>query len=1273
MGRRENPLDPTDGPVARFALELRKLRAEAGGITYRAMAAQAHYSTATLADAAAGRRLPSREVALAYVAACGGDAELWAERWDEVADEVAERPRDDGLACPYPGLARFEPADRDRFFGRDRLVERLAALVRDRTVSAVVGPSGSGKSSLLRAGLAPALEDGGSTVRIITPGREPCRDPAGPPDADGVLIVDQFEEIFTLWADPDERTRFIDALLEFARAGDGARVVLAVRADFLGHCAQHLELAEAMGAATLLVTPMGPDELREAVVKPAAVAGLVVERALTARIVEEVGREPGGLPLMSHALLETWRRRRGRTLTEAAYEAAGGIRGSIARTAEDLHEQLTDRQREVARLLLLRLVAPGRGTQDTRRPTAVAELDVGEGDEAAAVLERLAAARLVTLDEDTADLAHEALLTAWPRLREWIDQDRDRIRVQQRMTEAADGWEALGRDPGALYRGENLALAERCFPGDRDELTTLERMFLDRSIAARESTRRRRRARTVALSALLAVAVLASFVAWQQNRIGDRRRTEAAARRAADVAESLRSSDPTTAMRLSLAAVRIADLPETRSALRAAAWQPEGAAFTDPSGGAAPVRRLSADGRTLTSIGADQTTRWDLDTGRRIAQWPGLGTDTEAAGILRSDAPIVPLFPLVGARDTFVLRDLTTGRPTRRFPANSGAEMGAGGDRVIGYSVTTTANVVRLWDASEGRKLLELAFPRTRGKAMELASADATRGFPVIRRFIRERRSGALTDDAFPDATLSPDGARLAVCIRGQRLQLWDVRSGRRLPAPWAPRAGYECLREHVLFTPDSKKLAVVGDDGVRAWDLASGRQAFDVKHNALKEVAFSQDGTHLVATNGTEVLLWRLDRRDLPIFRYALTGQRATDLRVDPRANRIRYIGGPPNAERTVYTLDLRNPGDPWQDVSAVESTFARNGTALASMRPIPGTGTLRVSLAHPDSGRTTTPVPPVPCSDHYTGPGLDPQCHPLLIFDGDGNSLLFGSSVSGPETGRNRMSLWDMRRQSATPLTGLSDRYTGGAAFGPGSGLLLFLEGPTGVEASAVRLWDPRRRVTIATMPVPARGIGGALSAMALHPDGRLLVTDQSLAFGLPSGRVVPAADRPGEAVVMVFSPDGGQLAVGDRAGRVGLWNGDATRRLGELAGAEPESGSVTALAFTSDGRTLAVATANGTVRLWDTRSHRPIGSPLPVSGDTPLALAFSADGNILYIANERAPLQRQRIDLASAQSTVCSRAGGGLTPAEWKRLIPAVPYGRTCPADARTGSQR
>ncbi|MFE0381958.1 helix-turn-helix domain-containing protein, partial [Streptomyces inhibens] len=313
MGRPEKTIDPQDGPVQRFAYELRKLRDEAGGPAYRAMARRVGYSAATLSQAAAGERLATLPVLLAYVRACQGDAEEWQRRWEQVNEEIAAQPRpdDEGGEPPYRGLARFEPADAELFFGREEVTGRLEETARRHRVCAVVGASGSGKSSLLRAGLIPRLRRPGqetgqipSAVRVLTPGAHPMGHAERLKPADGTadtwLLVDQFEELFTLCTDPVEREAFLDRLLAAREAGRRLRVVLAVRADFFGRCADHQALSAALNDATLLVGPMGSDELRAAIVRPAGACGLNVERELTARILEEVANEPGALPLMSH-------------------------------------------------------------------------------------------------------------------------------------------------------------------------------------------------------------------------------------------------------------------------------------------------------------------------------------------------------------------------------------------------------------------------------------------------------------------------------------------------------------------------------------------------------------------------------------------------------------------------------------------------------------------------------------------------------------------------------------------------------------------------------------------------------------------------------------------------------------------------------------------------------------------------------------------------------------------------------------------------------------
>ncbi len=317
---------------------------------------------------------------------------------------------------------------------------------------------------------------------------------------------------------------------------------------------------------------------------------------------------------MAHALREVWRRRSGRTLTEAAYEAIGGVRGAVAHTAEEVYGRLSETETETARTLLLRMVAPGAGTQDTRRPVDRAELPPG----CAPVLEQLVAARLLTVDEGVVDLAHEALITAWPRLRGWIEEDRERLRLHRALTEAAYTWQELGRDPGVLYRGARLTAATEAFVANqRDgELTAGEEEFLMAGIDAhaqgvRTATRAARRTRALlsGLVALLCLAMVAGTVAWQQNENADRRSTEAQARRIAGVARTLRLSDPVTATRLSVAAWRLADLPETREAVRGAAAQRERDMFAGGDRSERAAHFLSGD-----EPGPDQLHRPPGDT-----------------------------------------------------------------------------------------------------------------------------------------------------------------------------------------------------------------------------------------------------------------------------------------------------------------------------------------------------------------------------------------------------------------------------------------------------------------------------------------------------------------------------------------------------------------------------------------------------------------------------------------------------------------------------------
>ncbi|WP_157488786.1 hypothetical protein [Pseudofrankia sp. DC12] len=448
------------------------------------------------------------------------------------AKALLEGQSDRDAACPYKGLAAFTEADASVFFGREqlaaRVVGRLSRSHAEGRPLVVMGASGAGKSSLLAAGMLPALRQGQLDVAgseawpraLFTPTGDPLgalaaavaaatrrsadglagqlrADPdrlaawlgedartgdleSPPAGADRcLLVVDQFEEVFTQCTDSAARQAFIDAICAAAACDDGsapaAAVVIGIRADFVAHLAAFPQLRAAMEAHPVLVGPMSSDELRSAVEQPAAAAGLTLELGLVDRLIDDLGPragrsagaeasyEVGQLPLLSHALLVTCQRSAGTHLTLAAYQATGGIRRAVASTADDIVARLDKDHYDTARNLLLDLVQIGEGTDDTRRRMPLARLLASAPDpqRTQRVLTELAApdARLVTIHEDRVEITHEALLRAWPTLREWIDSDRAGQLLRQRLDDDAHAWTEGNRNPVHLYQGNRLTLA----------------------------------------------------------------------------------------------------------------------------------------------------------------------------------------------------------------------------------------------------------------------------------------------------------------------------------------------------------------------------------------------------------------------------------------------------------------------------------------------------------------------------------------------------------------------------------------------------------------------------------------------------------------------------------------------------------------------------------------------------------------------------------------------------------------------------------------------
>ena len=457
----------------------------------------------------------------------------------------------------------------------------LVARVTGTPFLGIVGPSGSGKSSALHAGLLAALAAGvlpGSerwALAVLRPGEHPLRAleqalAAAPDHGRLVVAVDQFEEAFTTCRDESERAAFVDALVACVR--DVRRrtlVVVAVRADFYGHCAAYTELSRLLGAGHVLVGPMLREELRRAIELPARRAGLLVERELVDALVADVEGQPGALPLVSSALLELWQRRDGRTLRLSDYEQAGGVRGAVARQAEQAYEQLDPAGRLLARRVLLRLAGEGEGDAVVRRRARLSEF---EGDAVAQVLDVLAAARLVTISEGEVEVAHEALLREWPRLRTWLEEDADGRRLHLHLMHAARGWDSADRDPAELYRGARLASALDWTDRHEPELDGLERAFVaaSRAEAELEGERQRRANRRLrvllaGLGALLALAVVAGVVAVSQRGQAREATVTADAQRLG--AEALNRERLDQALLLARAGVALDDSTTTRGNL----------------------------------------------------------------------------------------------------------------------------------------------------------------------------------------------------------------------------------------------------------------------------------------------------------------------------------------------------------------------------------------------------------------------------------------------------------------------------------------------------------------------------------------------------------------------------------------------------------------------------------------------------------------------------------------------------------------------------------
>jgi len=1204
---------------------------------------------------------------------------------------------------PFKGLRAFTEADAGDFRGRERLVDRLVELLgqgdTSGRIAAVVGPSGIGKSSIVRAGLLPALRRGrvpGSEewfVATMLPGRDPFDELAAallrvatrvpdnlmtvldqdhrglaravkaivPEDsvAEVLLLIDQFEELFTLVEDDGRRQRFLDAM-EYALTDVRCplRIVLTMRADFWDRPLRHGAFARLIEHSVVNVTALAPDELERAIVEPANATGCEFEPGLVSEIVADVADEPGALPLLQYALTELWERRISGLLTRDAYRELGGVAGALARRAEELYEEAEDSERPLLRRVFGRLVSLGEGTEDTRRRALRSELTTGVG--AAEVIDRFGQARLLSFDRDpatrepTVEVAHEALLREWPRLRTWLEEDRDGLRLMRHLDGVADEWDSSGRPESELYRGGRLEAAEEHARANPDDLTPLEGDFITASTELREreeaaerarfdqQVRNNRRLRTLltGVGVLLVLALIAGGLAFQQRNRADANAAATETERIAADAVARAGDNRQLALLLAAESYRRDPGPVALGSLQ---------------------KVLTATGPYLGVVGAGQSfaaAAW-LDE-RRVA---AAGSSGVAVFDIETGEQLLAVDLVVAVRAVDIgLDDSVYLRPAAAFSSTTA---------VVATADGCCLAIVDLDDGTVTTIDEELVAP-----VEAIAMAESGEAFAVLDQtggldlYRFDDLAGPIWErDAYPEA-----GQGLGELYEGTGADFDGFIVGFDLAALAPP------FQADLVFLEGGDEVATNQFGVIRYWDTLSGEPSRDQEHTLMesgdraiprRSYVVAADGEGLVTAGETFL------RRDGEITEVPTTGPWfglpnvaavATlddDLLIQFTDGRLAVVDGETvTLSGLEFSLGFANPGPMALDRGADRVAIpTASGVTIWSLQ-----GQQLLAEAFPRRGATAGTVnrdgSRITANDaaYWFSPALDsPRSHievttgvelPLPTAAGEYTYAYFADSHFLYSWGEDfRIRAYDP--ETLTALESLQQVGANGFTVSGAAGLSALGSGP-GLQVFPLEGGPP-----IVDLEMEALA-----SSLSFSADGsRLAATNATIGrvhiWDTTTWELIEDGTEIDTFVENVrYSPDGRYLVTVDDQGVFTLRGAESNEPLRRLLGSKAEVLD-NDIWFSDDGRYM-ISGGFGVLRLWDLEAGVQLGGTFPndpgfrIGGNDGPQLLTAVDDHLLV----------WNLDVESWPEIACRAAGRNLTVEEWEQFGPSdEAYAATC----------